>query len=160
LNQHDASEQAALATHLARNYFQPKVVPNITGSFGQTDVSNQTYRLDLSQRFTSGTELRAGVGASTAQIPSPTATPGQGDIRFYNTDTTLSINQPLLKGFGPAVTRRALTSAEARETDAGRQREMTEQSVAVDVATAYYRVVAQEALVDVARKSLDRSRKL
>jgi outer membrane protein len=158
-NQHDVGEQAALAVHLARNNFQPKVVPNVLGSFGQSNVSNQTYRLDVNQRFITGTELRAGLGASTAQIPS-LADPGAADIRFYNSDMTMTLSQPLLKGFGPTVTRRPLSSAELRQADAARQQTLSEQQVTVEVAAAYYRVVAQQALVDVAGKSLERSRKL
>jgi outer membrane protein len=158
-NQHDSVEQAALAVQLARNIFQPKLVPNVLGSFGQTNVANQTYRLDLNQRFATGTEVRAGLGASTAQIP---ALPGSttGDIRFYNSDTTFTLTQPLLKGFGPAVARRPLTSAELRQADAARQQTLSEQQITVEVVAAYYRVVGQQALVGVAGKSLERSRKL
>ena len=78
VNQRDSVEQAALGVRLARNNFQPKIVPNIQGSFGRTNVSNQVYRVDLTQRFTTGTEMRLGVGTSTAQIP---AAPFPGDIR-------------------------------------------------------------------------------
>src|SRR5262245_15127850 len=56
LNQHDSIEQADLGVRLAKNGFRPKVVPNMQGSLGQTDVSNQSYRLDLSQRLKTGTE--------------------------------------------------------------------------------------------------------
>ena len=69
LNQHDSIDQANLGVRLARNAFTPKVVPNVLGSFGQTDINSQNYRVDVSQKFTTGTELRAGVGTSTAQIP-------------------------------------------------------------------------------------------
>ena len=69
VNQHDTIEQASLGVRLARNQFQPKVTPNILGSFGQTDVTSQTYRVDLSQRFTTGTEVRLAVGTATSQIP-------------------------------------------------------------------------------------------
>ena len=160
INQNDSVEQARLGVRLARNTFQPKLVPNIQGSFGQTNISNQTYRMDLLQRFTTGTEVRAGFGASTAQIPPLPGSLDQDDIRFYNADTTLTLSQPLLRGFGSAVTRRALTSAEVRQVDADRQRRLAEHSVAVEVAAAYYRIVAQEALVDVAQKSFERSLKL
>src|SRR5882672_3181114 len=87
----DDAKQSDLSLRLARNGFRPKLVPNILGSFGQSDVSNQTYRLDLTQRFSTGTEMRATVGTGTArnQIGS-----------FYNTDTTLAVSQPLLRGFG------------------------------------------------------------
>jgi outer membrane protein TolC len=159
LNENDVVELADLAVHQARNVFQPKLVPNILGSFGQTNVANQSYRLDLTQRFTTGTELRMGVGTTTAQIP---AVPGStdGDLRFYNADTTLTLSQPLLKGFGASVARRGLTSAEARQVDASRQRTLAEQQTTVDVASAYYRLVAQQALVAVAQTSVTRARGL
>ena len=159
LDQHDVTEQADLSLRLARNAFTPKVVPNVIGSFGRTDVNSQVYRVDVAQRFTTSTELRVGVGTSTAQIPGTPAVPGN-DIHFYNADTTLTIAQPLLRGFGPAVARRELTSAEFRRVDADRQRTIAEQQVAVDVASAYYRVVAQQAFVAVARQSVERSRRL
>jgi outer membrane protein TolC len=111
LGQNDAVEQAALGVRLAENTFKPKLVPNILGSFGQTDVSNQNYRLDLTQRFTTGTEMRMGIGTSTAQIPPQPDSPPQEDIRFYNADTTFTLSQPLLRGFGSMATRRSLSSA-------------------------------------------------
>jgi outer membrane protein TolC len=159
VNQLDSIEQASLGVRLARNQFQPKVTPNVLGSFGQTDVSSQTYRVDLSQKFTTGTEVRLGVGTATAQIPGQ---PGvsDGDIRFYNADTTLTLTQPLLRGFGRTVTRRALSSAELRREDAGRLQTLAEQQVTVDVVSTYYRVVAQSAFVDVAQQSLERARRL
>jgi outer membrane protein TolC len=160
LNEHDSVEQARLGVRLARNNFQPKLVPNISGSFGQTDVSNQTYRVDVLQRFTTGTEMRLGVGTTTSQIPAPPGSPIQDDIRFYNADTTFTVSQPLLRGFGPNVGRRALTSAEVRQADAARQQTMAEQTIAVETASAYYRIVSEEALVDVARSTVERSRKL
>jgi outer membrane protein len=159
INQQDNIEQADLGVRLARNQFQPKVTPNILGSFGQTDVASQTYRVDISQRLTTGTELRLGVGTATAQIPGQRGV-SPDDIRFYNADTTLTLAQPLLRGFGRAVARRALSSAELRRQDADRQQALAEQQVAVDVVATYYRVVAQQAFVDVARQSLERARRL
>ena len=69
VNQHDTIAQADLGLRLARNTFRPKVTPNIFGSFGQTDVSSQTYRVDVSQRLVTGTELRLSTGTASAQIP-------------------------------------------------------------------------------------------
>jgi len=155
--QHDSGERAGLAVRGARSTFMPKVVPNVRGSFGQTNVSDQNYRLDLSQRFVNGTEVRLGTGTSTAQVPAFT---GGEDVRFYNSDTTLLVSQPLLKGLGAGVTRRNLTLAELRQADATRQQKLTEQQIAVDVAGAYYRVVAQEAVIAVARRGFDRARQL
>jgi outer membrane protein len=157
ISQHDNGERAGLAVRGARSAFQPKIVPNVRGSFGQTNVSDQNYRLDLSQRFVNGTELRLGTGTSTAQVPAVT---GGEDIRFYNTDTTLLLSQPLLKGFGAGVSRRSLTLAELRQADAARQQKIAEQQIAVEVAGAYYRVVAQGTMISVARRGFDRARQL
>jgi outer membrane protein TolC len=158
LEQRDSVEQSQLAVLASRNEFRPKVVPAIQGSFGQTDVNDQTYRLDVSQRFVTGTQIRVGAGTSTAQVPA--AGPGLPDVRFYNGDTTLMVSQPLLKGFGRDVARRQLTAAEFRQADSRRRRTLASQQVAVDVAGAYYRVVAQEAVSDVARQSFERARQL
>jgi len=159
VNQADTIAQADLGLRLARNTFKPKVTPNIFGSFGRSDVSSQTYRVDVSQRLVTGTELRLSTGTASAQIPGQ---PGDasGDLLFYNADTTLTLSQPLLRGFGRSVSRRSLTSAEMRRQEATRQQTMSEQQVAVDVAAAYYRVVSQQAFVEVARQSLTRARRL
>ena len=156
VNQSDAIAQADLGLRLARNTFRPKVTPNIFGSLGRDDISSQTYRVDVSQKLVTGTELRASVGTVSQIIPSPL----EGDVLFYNADTTFTVSQPLLRGFGRSVTRRGLTAAEMRREDTDRQQRLSEQQVAVDVAAAYYRVVSQQAFVDVARQSLVRARRL
>jgi outer membrane protein TolC len=155
IDQHDTDERAGLEIRSARNAFEPKIVPNIRGSFGQTDVADQTYRVDVSKRFATGTQIQGGLGTSTAQVPTLA-----GDLRYYNTDTTVMITQPLLKGFGVAVNRRALTSAEVHQANAARDRAILTQQITVDVASAYYRVVAQEALIQVSRQAFDRARQL
>lgn len=143
--------QADLSLRLARSGFRPKVTPNILGSFGQSDVKNQTYRVDLSQRFTTGTELHATVGTTSDRNQLGT---------YYSTDTTLSLSQPLLRGFGRNVSRRSLSSAEVRMADVRRERVLAEQQVAVEVAGAYYRIVGQLQMVTVSEKMLERSRQL
>jgi outer membrane protein TolC len=158
VNQADGIAQADLGLRLARNTFKPKVTPNMFGSFGRNDLSSQTYRVDVSQKLVTGTELRASVGTASAQIPGTFEV--SNDVLFYNADTTLAVAQPLLRGFGKSVARRGLTAAELRKDDAQRNQTLAEQQVAVDVAAAYYRVVSQQALVEVARQSLVRARRL
>ena len=121
VNQRDTIQQADLGLELAHDAFQPKLIPNVLGSFGQTNVSSQTYRVDLAQRLTTGTEVRLGVGTATSQIPGQPGLPDGGDIHFYSADTTLTLSQPLLKGFGRTIARRSITSAELRRADAQRQ---------------------------------------
>lgn len=157
LDQGDATALADLDVRLARSEFRPKVVPNVFGSFGQNDLASQHYRVDVTQRLTTGTELRLGLGTSTAQIPDPN---GGGDLRFYDADTTLLLTQPLLRGFGAAVARRTLDSAELRRSGVERQRDVVRRQVAIDTASAYYQLVAQHAFVAVARVSVARGQKL
>src|SRR5688572_6849596 len=102
INQHDTTTQADLGLRLARNTFRPKITPNIFGSFGRTDISSQTYRVDVSQKIVTGTELRLGIGTVSAQIPDTFGRQGD-DVLFYNADTTLTLTQPLLRGFGRTV---------------------------------------------------------
>jgi len=121
LEQRDTVEQAQLSLRASKSAFHPKIVPAIQGSFGQTDINDQTYRVDVSQRFINGTEIRVGAGTSTAQVPAGLGLP---DLRFYNSDTTLMLTQPLLKGFGPgtwgdrSAAKRDYEAARARYEDA------------------------------------------
>ena len=144
-------DQADLSIRLARSGFAPKLSSNLFGSFGQTDIGNQSYGLAFSQRFITGTEVRANLGAMTSQNQLG---------NFYSTDTTFLVSQPLLRGFGRAAARQELVTAESRVADAGRQQLLAEQQLAIDVATAYYRIITQQQLVGTAEKTLERARQL
>jgi outer membrane protein TolC len=147
----DNLEQARLSVNLAQSAFRLKVVPNILGSFGQSSLSNQTYGVRFSQRLAFGSLIEANVvsAGSRNQL---------GD--FYNTDTSFLISQPLLRGFGAGVSQREVHRAEAQVAEQMRLTRTTEQQLAVEVASAYYRVVGLSLLVDVASKSLESSRSL
>jgi len=151
LDSRDGVEQATLSLNLARSEFRPQITPNMFGSFGGNDLSNQRYSLDFSQRFTTGTALRATVGSVSSQNQLG---------NFYTGDTTVQISQPLLRGFGRSLTRRGLTSAESQLQTARRQRALAERQVVIDVASAYYAIVAQEELAAVAEQTVARSREL
>jgi outer membrane protein TolC len=137
----DNLEQARLSVNLAQSTFRLKVVPNMLGSFGQSSLSNQTYGIRFSQRLSFGSLLEASVASAGSRNQ-------MGD--FYNTDTSFLISQPLLRGFGAAVTRREVQRAEAQVADQMRQSRITEQQLTVEVASAYYRVVGLSLLADVA----------
>ena len=151
LDSRDGVEQATLSLELARSEFGPQITPNMFGSFGGNDLSNQSYSLDFSQRFTTGTALRATVGSVSSQNQLG---------NFYTGDTTVQLSQSLLRGFGRNVIRRGLTNAETQVHTARRQRTLAEQQIAIDVTSAYYTIVSQEELSAVAEQSLARSRDL
>ena len=151
LSSRETIEQAQLGRTLADSVFGTRITPNILGSFGQSDVRNQTYGVGASKRFTTGTEVRMDVGASTFrnQIGS-----------FYAADTTLVVSQSLLRGFGPAVGRRQIQRADYQIASTERQHGLAEEQLAIDVAGTYYRLIAQRELAVAARTALENARQL
>lgn len=148
----DAIEEARLARRAAQAAFRPAFVPRILGALGNADgLSSQSYGFDLTQRFATGTELQASVGtfSSRNQLGS-----------FYYSDTTLSIAQPILGGGGVDSARRHIESAEGSIITAIDAHQAVRQTVAVEVAAAFYAIVAQQQMVDVAAKALERSKHL
>ena len=144
-------EQADLSLRLAKSVFNFKVTPNIFGSFGEASLSNQTYGVNVAQRLASGALVSGDVMATSYRNQLGT---------YYNTDTTLQVMQPLLRAAGASVFKRPLFDAESRVSDAGRQLALIEQQTALEVATAYYAIVVQARLVDVAKSALDRATNL
>lgn len=147
----ESVEQARLGRTVAASAFATRITPNLLGSLGQSDVRNQTYGVGASRRFPTGTEVRMDVGASTFrnQIGS-----------FYAADTTLLVSQSLLRGFGPAVGRRQIERSEYQIAGAGRQHVLAEQQLAIEVASAYYRLMAQQEFAVAARATVDNARGL
>jgi len=147
----DAVEGADLGVRLAQSAFRPKIIPNVLGSFGNSDLSNQTYRLDLTQRFATGTELRANIGTVSSQNQLG---------NFYSSDTTFQVSQPLLRGLGGGSSRQQLELSRSRAEEARGQLAIAEDQIAVDVAGTYYRLIAQLRLVGVAEQSAARAEAL
>ena len=147
----ESVEQARLGRTVAEAAFATRITPNLLGSFGQSDVRNQTYGVGASRRFPTGTEVRMDVGASTFrnQIGS-----------FYAADTTLLVSQSLLRGFGPAVGRRQIERADYLIAGAERQHVLAEQQLAIEVAGAYYRLIAQQEFAGAAQATVDNARGL
>ena len=142
----ESIQQARLARTLAASTFGTRVTPNLLGSFGQSDVRNQTYGVGASKRFATGTEVRMDVGASTFhnQIGS-----------FYAADTTLLVSQPLLRGFGPTAGRRPIERSAYQLATAERRHALAQEQLAIEVAGVYYRLIARRESVAAARTALE-----
>ena len=147
----ESIERAQLGATLAESAFGTKITPNVLGSFGQSDVRNQTYGIGASRRFTTGTEVRAELGASTFRNQFG---------NFYAADTTLLVSQSLLRGFGRAIGRRPRERADYQAASAERQYALTQERVALDVAGVYYRLIAQRELAVAARTALANAEQL
>ena len=151
LSSRESIDQARLGVNLAESAFGTKITPNVLGSFGQSDVRNQTYGVGASRRFVTGTEVRMDVGAATFRNQLG---------NFYAADTTLLVSQSLLRGFGPTIGRRPLERADHQVGSAQRQHALTEQQLAIEVAGIYYRLIAQRELAVAARTALENAERL
>ena len=151
LSSRESITQARLGVTLAEAAFGTKITPNVVGSFGQSDVRNQTYGVGASRRFATGTEVRMDVGAATFRNQLG---------NFYAADTTLLVSQSLLRGFGPTVGRRPVERANYQVESARRQNELTEQQLGIEVARVYYGLIAQRELAVAARTALENAERL
>jgi outer membrane protein len=129
--------------------FLPTVTPLYQHSSDRT-----IWGVDLAQKvpWTGGT-----VTATGRYLSEPT-TPDNPLPK--TTDLRLLLTQPLLRGVGPTATFFDLTNA--RRAVQGQQRSLAlaQQRVAVEVAAAFYNVIAQRQLLEVARQSLQRTEAL
>ena len=147
----ESIEQARLGVNVAESAFATKITPNLLGSFGQSDVRNQTYGIGASRRFATGTEVRMEVSASTFHNQLG---------NFYAADTTMLVSQSLLRGFGPMVGRRPVERATYQVEGAERQHVLSGQRLVIEVAAVYYQVIAQRELVVAARTALENAERL
>jgi outer membrane protein TolC len=127
-------------------------LPTVTPIWQRSD-QRTVWGVDLAQKlpWTGGT-----LSATGRYLSEPTA-----DAPFpRTTDLRLLLSQPLLRGVGPNATFFELTNA--RRAVQGQQRSLTlaQQRLAVEVAAAFYAVIAQRQLLDVARQSLGRTEAL
>jgi outer membrane protein TolC len=143
------SQDAVAASRWREKAAVADFFPSLTPIY-QRGEGRSVYGADFSQRlpWTGGS-----VSASGRYLSEPTA-----DAPFPRTsDLRLVLTQPLLRGVGPNATFFELTNA--RRGVQGQQRALVlaRQRAAVEVAAAFYGVIAQRQLLEVARQSLERS---
>jgi outer membrane protein TolC len=126
--------------------------PTVTPVFQRSD-DRTVFGVDLAQTlpWTGGTVSATGryLSDPTLEAPFP-----------RTTDVRLLLSQPLLRGVGPNATFFELTNS--RRAVQGQERSLTlsKQRLAVEVAAAFYGVIAQRQLLDVAGQSLERTETL
>jgi outer membrane protein TolC len=126
--------------------------PSVTPIYQRSD-DRSIYGIDFSQRlpWTGGS-----VTATGRYLTQPTV-----DTPFpRTTDLRLLLTQPLLRGVGPNATFYELTNARRALQGQERSLALARQRSAVEVAAAFYAVVAQRQLLEVARQSLERTEAL
>jgi outer membrane protein TolC len=123
--------------------------PTVTPIFLRSD-DRTVFGVDFAQKlpWTGGS-----VSATGRYLTQPTA-----DAPFPKTsDLRLVLTQPLLRGVGPNATFFELKNARRAVQGQERSLVLAKQRLAVEVAAAFYGVVAQRQLLDVARQSLERT---
>jgi outer membrane protein TolC len=123
--------------------------PTLTPVFQRSDEQT-VFGLDFAQKlpWTGGSVSAAGryLTRPAANTPFP-----------RTTDLRLVLTQPLLRGVGPNATFFELRNARRARQGQERSLALSKQRLAVEVAAAFYSVVAQRQLLDVARQSLQRT---
>lgn len=129
----------------ARGEFLPRVTP-----LYQRSDDRSLFGVDVSQKlpWTGGSVTASGryVSEPSADAPFP-----------KTTDLRLLLSQPLLRGFGPNATFFDLQNAKRARLGQERSLALARQRLAVAVAAAFYGVIAQRQLLEVARQSLERT---
>ncbi len=149
LNAADSVLSARYRVSAARGQFYPQLVPRY-----QRGPAGSAVGLDVSQRVPWS-------GATVTATGLLTALPSEVEVPFpKTTDLRLVVSQPLLRGFGPNTTYYELKNSERSRIGQERSYELNRQRLAVQVAAAFYDVIAQRQLVAVARQSLKRSHNL
>jgi outer membrane protein TolC len=143
------SQDAVAASRWRERTAFADFLPAVTPLYQRGEGRN-VFGADFSQKlpWTGGT-----VTASGRYLSEPTV-----DAPFpRTTDLRLLLSQPLLRGVGPNATFFELRNARRAVQGQERSLMLARQRTAVDVAAAYYGVIAQRQLLDVARQSLERT---
>jgi outer membrane protein TolC len=150
----DALTVARLGEGSALAQFYPKLLPSyertVGGSNG-TETRRMSLQADQRLPWLGGTVTARGAFSTVAEPF--TFGPRQGDL-------TLSLSQPLLRGFGPNATFFDLTSRRRLREGQERSFELARQALAEEVTEAFYEVVKQRQLLQVSRGSFGRNKDL
>jgi len=148
LNSGDSVAAARWQESAAAGQFLPQVVPTFEQGEGRTG-----FGLDVSQRipWTGGTLVASGRYLSQPDVDAPY--PRTSDLR-------LILSQPLLRDAGPNATYFELTNSRRLVEGQERSLVLARQRLMVQVAAAFYAVIAQRQLFEVADQSLQRTESL
>jgi outer membrane protein len=147
----DSVQGSQISEGLAQSRFRVQVTPSYARGIGEQTVVDQRFGLEVSKLLPFGTTV-------TGQYNTDQASNDLG--HFSNSNLSLGITQPLLRGFGREPTQYNLVNARRGLQSAERNLDVAKQRLAVDVVSNYFNIVRQQGLVDVAEKSLERNQEL
>ncbi|HET8647690.1 MAG TPA: TolC family protein, partial [Vicinamibacteria bacterium] len=146
-----ASDDVAVAHYrysAALGQFYPKLTPRY-----QRSSDDSAMDLSAQQRLPwTGGSLTANASFGTF--------PGADSPITRSSRLSLTLSQPLLRGFGPNASLFDLRNSRRQRERSERSLELSRQRLAVDVARRFYQVIEQRTLLAVARQSLHRTQNL
>ncbi|GAK58109.1 hypothetical protein U27_05082 [Candidatus Vecturithrix granuli] len=146
----DRLTSANISLEAAKSDFQIKVRPEVSGLFRQGENVDQAYGIQVSKQLKFGAELQ---WQTNTRID-------ESLDNAYQTDMTLSLTQPLLKGRGILPTTQELVAAERSTQSQYRSLILAQQQLMINVATNYYGILRDEMLIEVNQRALERARLL
>jgi outer membrane protein TolC len=147
----DSVYSAQISQDLAESRFGIKLTPSFAGGFTSQVGDDRRYGFEASKLLPYGATLTANASSDFARNEFTSLTAS---------NLSFTLTQPLLRGFGPKATQFDLENAKRTRQSSERNLEVTRQRLAVEVVASYYDIVRQEGLIDVAEKSVERSREL
>lgn len=146
LSRYDDIRRSHYNIVIAKSQFEIKIRPEAKLGADQ-EGSSWSYGGAASKKLDFGTNIE------TAVVQSRT-----GDT--HNTDTSVSITQPLLRGAGILVNTNPIISAEREVEGRKRSYELAKENLVVDVASSFYDIMRQRAIVLLNERSADRMKML
>src|SRR5262249_5823460 len=141
-------EAARFRESAAKGQFYPKLTPR-----SLVTPDDKSLLVDASQRL-------PGSGAILTASTTLRSTELTADPLSHTADLRLILTQPLLRGFGPNATYFDLRTSRRGVESQARSSALARQRLVVQVAAAFYNVVAQRQLLAVSRQSLKRGENL
>jgi outer membrane protein TolC len=146
----DRLTSANISLEAAKSDFQIKIRPEVSGLLRQDQTLDQAYGIQVSKRLKFG---------STVQWQTNTYIDESLD-NAYQTDVTLSLTQPLLKGRGTLPTMQEQVSAERSVQSQLRSLMLAQQQLMINAASNYYGILRDEMLIEVNQRALERAQLL
>ena len=146
------SQDAVAASRWRERTAFADFLPSVTPVYQRGEGRN-VFGADLSQRV-------PGTGGTLTASGRYLSDPNQDAPFPRTTDLRLLLTQPLLRGVGPNASFFELRNARRALQGQERSLLLARQRTAVEVAAAYYAVIAERQLLEVARQSLERTETL
>ncbi len=148
LGRADERQRARLTYRDALAQFYPKLTPSYRRS-----SDDESFGLEISQKLPwTGGSIKGSAGFD--KLPQDQAPLDR------ESDLSLTLTQPLLRGLGPSAAFFGLRNSRRAKLGQDRAFELQRQRVVVQVAQAYHGVLLQRTLLGVARQSLKRNQAL